>query len=57
MILKLRRVRGEIHRVGESENLSNVILVTLRESYREIGRVPVNFYSIILNSFSNRILN
>lgn len=33
---------GEICRVKESTNPQKVIMGTLVESYREIGRVPVN---------------
>ena len=47
---KLTACQGEIHRVRESKNPSKVILVILRESYGEIGRVPVNL-SIIRFSY------
>jgi hypothetical protein len=35
-----------IGRVRESRNPKKVIRVTLMESYGEIGRVPVNLFSI-----------
>ena len=37
-----------IGRVRESRNPKKVIRVTLRESYGEIGQVPVNLYGIVI---------
>lgn len=39
-----------IDRARESRNPKKVIRVTLMESYGEIGRVPVNLFTIVLDT-------